>query len=206
MQVRTGREGSSGLLGGVASQRALDTAEHLMTAPDGAEIDRGGASGTERASDRSGSHHLQRRLDRAGRCQPPAHGGALGGGKTTDRQPKDVHAPNRPKTPTFRQPPSSIGMAREVSPYGCRSSGSYSAEPCKRKEGAHQVSTLRTAATRSLPVVPAPAFRAADEESEHPEDQPDDQHNPEDVKRRCQQATSTEKQQQQDQNDQRNHS
>src|ERR1051325_957416 len=57
-----------------------------------------------------------------------------------------------------------------------------------------------------LPVVPATAFGAADEESDHPEDQPDDEQDPEDVKRWCQQTASTEKQQQQDQDDQRNHS
>ena len=35
---------------------------------------------------------------------------------------------------------------------------------------------------------------------------PDDEQNPEDVKRWCQQSAPTEEQQQQDQNDQRNHS
>src|SRR5258706_1176444 len=58
-----------------------------------------------------------------------------------------------------------------------------------------------------LPAVPAaPAAGSANEESKNPEDQPDDEHEPEDVKGRRQQAASTEEQEQQDQDDQRNHS
>src|SRR5213082_3122839 len=75
-----------------------------------------------------------------------------------------------------------------------------------KKEKAPALSRRRTAASVLLPVVPAAAFRGAHEEAEHPEDQPDDEQNPEDVKRWCQQTTPTQEQQQQDQNDQRNHS
>ena len=75
-----------------------------------------------------------------------------------------------------------------------------------KKEKAPALSRRRTAASVLLPVVPAAAFRGAHEEAEHPEDQPDDEQNPEDVKRWCQQTAPTEEQQQQDQDNQRNHS
>src|SRR5439155_3994464 len=75
-----------------------------------------------------------------------------------------------------------------------------------KKEKAPALSRRRTAASVLLPVVPAAAFRGAHEEAEHPEDQPDDEQNPEDVKRWCKQTAPAEEQQQQDQDDQRNHS
>src|SRR2546427_10228423 len=55
-----------------------------------------------------------------------------------------------------------------------------------------------------LPVLPATACGGADEEAQRPEDQPDDEQDPQDVKRRCQKTAPTEEQQQQDQDDQRN--
>ena len=47
---------------------------------------------------------------------------------------------------------------------------------------------------RLLPVIPATALGAAYEKAEQPKDQPDDEQNPEDVKRWCKQTAPTEKQ------------
>jgi hypothetical protein len=63
------------------------------------------------------------------------------------------------------------------------------------------------ASDQVLPAVPAAStLSSTDEEAEHPEDQPDHEQNPQDVKRWCYQSASTEEQKQQDQNDQCNHS
>src|SRR5205807_8513707 len=57
-----------------------------------------------------------------------------------------------------------------------------------------------------LPVVPAASFGSPEEETEHPQDEPDDEQQPQDVQAGGQQAAPAKQQKQQDQDDQRNHS
>src|SRR6266849_132250 len=99
----------------------------------------------------------------------------------------------------------SIVSRNNLSPYRCRRNPSYEPSILMNKTKGARVARAPSPRRGRLPVVPATALGASDEEADHPEDQPDDEQNPEDLKRRSQQAATTEKQQQQDQDDHRNH-
>src|SRR5260370_42023375 len=100
--------------------------------------------------------------------------------------------PQPPRKGKYRHGPRSVAVPRWGT--GLRHAVSF----CKEKGARRPAGHLRVEVRSLLPVVPAASFRGADEKAEYPEDEPDDEQNPEDLKRWCKQAAPTEEQQQQD--------
>jgi hypothetical protein len=173
----------------VSPKGTFDAAKLFLSPPHGSEIDRRGARRAVSSRRSLPLHQLQRRAKAARRSEPLAERKSLAVGQPALRNLRDAHdliPSNRNLAPT-----------PDVAKY--RDGGSFVA-----------VHVYETALLQPwvglLPVVPAATFGGSDEEAEHPEDQPDDEQNPEDVERRRYQTAPAEEQQQQDQNDQRNHS